>query len=251
MPLNGKYVKIERVLEAIHRDFRFNTDIDWVDIIEWVGDCLSLIGAPQTFVEKVTDGNTDLYHPCPIEIENYRGKLPYDIYEVIQCRKGGSNKEPMRRSTDTYHSAYFCNGSPDNSCQSDYTYKINNSFIFTSFKKGTVEMAYRAYPADERGYPLIPDNQKFIEACKWFIADKIAFRLVLQNRMDGAVYQKIEQEKLWYIGAADTAARIPTYDKAEGWKNMFIRLIPDVRAHGIGFRGIGDMEQRYNSTYDQ
>ena len=58
--LNGKYVSIERVISGVQRDFKFNTEFDWVDAVEWTGDYLSLLGTAGQYVEKVTDGNTDV-----------------------------------------------------------------------------------------------------------------------------------------------------------------------------------------------
>jgi hypothetical protein len=248
--LSGKYITIENLVERFQRDFpTFRDDLDWIDAIEWVADCLALVGAPRAMVEKVTDGNIDLYHPQAITIENYRGRLPFDIYEVKQVRRC-PDLASMRRSTDTFHMAYYCKSSCDLNCNSELTYKLNSDYIFTSFESGKVQIAYTAFPSDERGYPLIPDNQKYIEACKYYIATKVGFIKLAKGQITDTFFNRLEQNSLWYIGAADTSARMPNYDQMEGWKNMFTRLIPDLRSHGISFRNVANIENRFNSNTD-
>lgn len=250
MALNGKTVRIERIIDKVHRDFKFKTTVDWVDIIEWVAEALALCGAPRVLSNKVTDGQVDLYHPDPIKIENYRGRIPYDVHEIIQCRTGDQKHSPMRRSTDTFHMSYLCHSSPDLHCQTEITYKVNNDYIFTSFEEGYVEMSYLAFPTDERGLPLIPDNQRIIECCTYYVAEKIAHQLWLQDNLSEAKYRDIEQKALWYMASADSGARTPSPDDMENWKNMFIRLIPDIAAHGVNFSNIGNMERRFNANYN-
>lgn len=248
---NGKYVKIEHILEKVFRDYKFNTDIDWVDAIEWIGECIDLIGVPNAYIEKVTDGNTELFHPDPITIVDYKGKLPTDIHQLRQAREC-ENNTPMRRTTDTFFMSYYCEESSDNACDScTLTYKVSQDYIFTSFETGTVELSYLAFPTDDRGYPLIPDMTRYKKAVTLYIAEKLAFRLLLQERLNINIYREISTERDWYMGSAETAMKIPDYDTMEGWKNMFTRLIPDVQAHGSFYRYIGDQEQRFNNSYNR
>ena len=72
--LNGKYIKLDRIIENVYRDYGFD-NLDWIHCVEWIGECLDLIGAPRTYIEKSTDGNEKLGHPSPIIIEDNRGKL--------------------------------------------------------------------------------------------------------------------------------------------------------------------------------
>ena len=40
MALNGKYTKIERILEGVFRDYGWTHEVDWVDALEWTGECM-------------------------------------------------------------------------------------------------------------------------------------------------------------------------------------------------------------------
>lgn len=58
-------------------------------------------------------------------------------------------------------------------------YKINGNYIQTSFETGFIRMHYYALPVDKEGYPLIPDNENFIQALEWHVI----------RRLIGAGYQ--------------------------------------------------------------
>jgi len=247
--MNGKYITIDRVLENVYRDYGFN-NLDWIHCVEWIGECLDLIGAPRTYIEKSTDGNETLGHDSPIVITENRGTLPCDMHSLIQAfRKQNGSWIPMRVSTDTTHNSYKCNNSVDYNRDCELTYKLNNNHIFTSFDSGEVVMVYLANPTDDRGYPMIPDNIKFIKACQAYVGDKLMMQQGIKgNMVNPRIEMKIEQDMHWYIAAADSSARIPTMDDMESWKNNFVKLIPNINSHAGAFRSDGRMEERYNSS---
>lgn len=256
--MNGRFISIERVIEGVYRDYAFDTQLDWIDALEWIGECLDLIGAPATYIEKMSDGKSELNHPCPIVIKDYRGEIPCDVLHLKQAFLKGSstvgtnsndNLIPMRRSTDSLHIGKYKNNSPDlNRLDSNYTYKLNNNYIFTSFKEGEVVIVYDANPTDEKGFPLIPDNVKYIKACKSYVASKLAFRLAIQNKMNGDILNRIEQDYYFNVAQAMVAGRIPNIDEMESWKNNFLKLTPDINSHSSAFRGDGIMEKRFNNS---
>jgi len=247
--LTSKLIKIDRVLENVYRDYGFD-NLDWIHCVEWIGECLDLIGAPKTYIEKSTDGNEPLNHPNRIEIVEGRGVLPCDIHSLVQAFKcSGGGLQAMRVSTDTTLASYNCLDSVDAGRDSELTYKLNNNHIHTSFDDGHVVMVYLANPTDERGYPMIPDNIKFIKACQAYVGDKMLFKKEVQGHsVSSRVVTKIEQDVSWYISAADSAARMPTMDEMESWKNMFLKLIPEINNHAGAFRANGKQEKRFNAT---
>jgi hypothetical protein len=249
---NGKFIGIDRIIENVYRDYGFD-NLDWIHCVEWVGECLDLIGAPRTYIEKINDGNEKLGHSSPTVIAENRGKIPCDLYKVVsafRCLNG--NLYPMRVSTDTTHVGYHCTDSTDFTEDSDITYKLNNGFIFTSFDEGEVVFVYQANPVDDDGYPMVPDNIKFIKACQSYIAQKVLMKKQIQGKsINPNVIMAIDQDTAWYTAAADSSARMPTVDDMESWKNNFIRLIPDVNSHRKAFRGDGAMEKRFNNSTNE
>lgn len=84
---NGKFVPSSRVIDKFYRDSGFDWQMQFSDLVEWIGDALASLRVPVVLVNKVTDGNGDLNHPDFIEINDFRGELPCDLYSVTQAAK--------------------------------------------------------------------------------------------------------------------------------------------------------------------
>jgi hypothetical protein len=228
MSLTGKYVDVSFIIERVYRDYGFDLEIKYDEVIEWIWDVMSLIGAPQSFVDKVTDGSEGM--PEPITISNYRGTLPSDLHAVSFARDY-ETKMPMLCKSSTYvkdtEQLYVR--------ESQYTYTLNDSYIFTSFEEGEVELHYQAFPTNALGMPLIPDDIKFVMATQAYIAERIGFRLWMQEKLPQQKYSKLEQERMWYVGAAQSKAQIPSLDQMESIKNRYLRLKIHTDFHDASF----------------
>jgi hypothetical protein len=125
-------------------------------------------------------------------------------------------------------------------------YKLNNNYIFTNFRNGFVEMAYRAYPVDEFGMPMVPDNIKFIKAVEWYLISRIDYKRwrTSRNAADQRVWESSSREADWYVASARSAAHMPSVDKMEAIKRMLMRSIPKINEHNQGFKNLGAQEQR-------
>jgi hypothetical protein len=245
MALNGKSISVKHIIEGVYRDFKFNHDINFDDCVEWIGEGLLLIGELPQYVHKFTDGNQSLGHESAIEIVNGRGVLPCDLYQIIMVRNYHT-KEPLIRTFDKFHNSYRCESEPctEGPC-SQPTYKVNNNYIFTSYDKGKIEMSYMAIATDNEGFPLIPDNQQYIEAMKYHLAEKLGFQLYIQDKLSRDKLQAIEQKRDWYFGAAQMQSSIPDIDQMESIKNQMVRLIPKINQHKAAFKFSNNQEQRY------
>lgn len=235
MALTGKYISVSYIIENYYRNFKFLGQLDFYDAMEHIWSAMNLINVPQQYITKID---------C-IKIENYKGELPCDLHKIEQCRVYETNI-PMRYATDSFHSPMHCEGSPDIDINSDATYKLDNSHIKTSFKEGTVEIAYYAFPTDDEGYPMIPDNEKFVKAITSYLAERKGFQLFMEGKLDVQRYNKLEVEWLFYVGAAQNAARMPSIDQMESLKNQWLRLIPRIAEHSRSFRDLGSQETRYS-----
>jgi hypothetical protein len=269
MALNGKYIEIPRIIDGVYRDFGWTHEINWIDCIEWVGECLDLIAAPQQYVQRMTDGNEALNHPCPLIVKNYRASLPCDLLYITQV-KDKDTGVPLRHSGDSFHknipkmeenlgsSITTSNignfSSPFIASQSklkdtgatDLTYTTNDCYIFTNYEEGELVVSYTAFPTDEEGLPLVPDDQAFVQAVKHYIAEKIGQKMFIQGKMAQGIFQHLQKERDWYVGKANSRAHMPTIDQMETWKNEFVRLIPNINHHSNGFKNLGNQQQRIN-----
>jgi len=271
MALTGKFVEYKQIIDGVYRDYGFTEQLDWTDAIEWIGDALDLIGAPKQYVDMITDGNEEIGHPCPIAITNYRGLLPKGMVYIVAAREGNT-KVPMQYSTHTFHkglqkyeadvpelsytwfgtetfdSPFISTGNNlvKSPSESTLTYTLSDCYIFTNFEEGLVELAYKSFPVDSNGYPMIPDNIKYIKAIKAYIAERIAMKLYINDKMTKDKFMFISSEKDWYIGAATIAGLMPSIDEMESWKAQMVRLIPSINQHATEFRFAGNGEKMIN-----
>jgi len=243
---NGKYVSIEPILAKVYRDMGMTEDLDITDAIEWAGEAMEFIGATVFLNEKVKS----------VDVENYKAKLPVELHYIntvagvdmvvdkLNCPDENSIAyAAMRYTTDSFHH-WRCGFSEDSSCASDLTYSINDDYLFPNFSEGKVLISYMAMPVDDRGYPTIPDDVKFKEAVASHIKWRIGFIRWMSGKLPGAVYQKLEQDRDWYISAAQTRDKMPSMDMAESIKNNWLRLIPKINQHSDGHKSAGMAEQR-------
>lgn len=74
-----KLTSIKEVISKIVRDLGLGeSEIRYQDFIEWIGEGLKHIGAYPQFTEK----------EALVVIENYKGVLPCDFYQMIQLQEG-------------------------------------------------------------------------------------------------------------------------------------------------------------------
>lgn len=247
MITNGKYVSVNTIISKVYRDMGMHESINIADAVEWCGEALEFIGATLHLIEKVE----------AIDIKEFRGKLPCDLHFIQTCSAkevglatlgtcdiNSMSFTQMRYSTDAYHH-WKCGKSDDCKCTSVFTYKINDDFMFTNFEEGKVLISYYAIPTDKDGFPKIPDDVKFKEAVSAHLKWRLGFIKWIEGKLPQAVYQKLEQDRDWYIGAAQNRDKMPGLDMMEAIKNNWLRLIPKINQHNNGFKDLGNPEERY------
>lgn len=184
---------------------------------------LRIVGCPNIFEEKIER----------VKIENHRGKLPCDLYKILQVRNSGlerTMKDIYTYSSDNFHYAF------DKDAEKDNTYKVQGGVIFTSLKNGIIEIAYQAMKVDEDGYPLIPDDSSFINALELYIKKQVFTTLFDTGKLTAQVYNNVLQEYSWAVGQASTSLIKPTIDQMEALTNSLNTLIPRTTEHSTGFR---------------
>lgn len=231
---NGKVKSIQHVLEKVFRDTGLVQGVDLHDAIEWAGEAIELIGAPQSLADKVA---------C-ITITDGRGDLPCDLHLVMQTRYKGSNGySPMSYATNNFHR--YCGSSVHEQTPCSVNYTLSDDCIFTNFDQGVVEIAYKGLPVDENGWPTIPDDIKFIKAVEYYIREKIDYKLWRSGKLPQGVYEKTVQEQTWYLAAAQTRGAMPSVDEMINIKNNWLRLIPKINQAENFFQELGIQEQRH------
>lgn len=244
----NNYVSIDRVIETVYRHAGYDQELNVAEVIEWVGELIDLIGVRIQYIEKITNGTcaAPCPNPAPVIIENYMGELPCDLVRLNQARRK-DDKIHLTYSTDNFHQYNDVNGAQVNFAQpGQFPYKIQNGIIQTSFKEGELELSYLAFPTDENGFPMIPNETKVILAAAMYVIERIDYRLWRQNKISGDVYEKSHRDYCLRVAQATSYLNTPTVDQAESLKNMWLRLIPRIFSHRDGFRYLSQEERRYN-----
>lgn len=221
---NHKFVSIKTILYDIVK-YPFTEGIQTEDIALYLTNLLSLVGSPFIFNKKV-----DI-----ITIKNYKAPLPCDLIQIEGTRyKLNCNNckfIPLKWASNIYHSSMHCQNCPDLTCDSEYSYSLNNGYIYTSFEEGEVQMAYLSISTDDEGFPMIPDNTQFKQALKYYILWQYAEPSYYRGEVTDKVYNDIKQQYAWYVGAATNAFNMPSMDRMESMKNGLVRLFQGMDHH--------------------
>jgi len=253
--LNQGTINYRAVIEKMQRDTGF-TQFYEDECKEWLWEVMSLIGLNSLLVNTQTD----------IIIEDYRGLLPNNVETILavkdqvtgvaiikdlgvfskQLRTVDTNNitrvisdgvsytsvdgtiipELSHTMVDIIRPAAPNYGSP--------RYKIQGQYIYIDgINNGTITIAYTAFPIEDTA-PVIPNDAKILEMCSWYIATKIAMRLLIRGEIQSGIMDKIEQQYLFYVKSARLKALTPDYAMMESMK-MRMGLIPDTNRYSNGF----------------
>jgi hypothetical protein len=139
-------------------------------------------------------------------------------------------------------------GSNSTSTTGDYVYTINDNYIKLNIETGYLMLAYQAIPTDADGYPLIPDDQSFIDALYWYVTMKILYPKWATGQVRDAVYYDARRSWNYYCKQAYGNAMMPDSDQMESIKNTWLRLVPSINAHKSFYSTIGEQEVIWNSN---
>lgn len=262
--MNYRSVSAKSVIAKVYRDLKPNTD-NWVgDAVEWIGEALEYIGTYTGLIKKArefTVANHRTLIPCElvdiIQVE-YNGRaLPYgsDVtgYDLPNASRtttmSPSSGQPGVTTSATYETTtdFLSNFTPiaqrktsaSRYPTADY-YVLNPDYLQTSFEEGTVKIHYTAYPVCDDGYPKIPDNIYYKQALEWYI-----LRQMLMGGYVHPIFKWETADAKWgeYCLKAQNDGMFPSIDKMESFKNMWVRMVPNINAHSDFFIGNNTQEQ--------
>lgn len=215
------YVNIREVLSRVLRH-PLLTDVSLESAIQYTLDFISLVGMPQMYQTEEVE----------LEIKNYRAELPCNLIYIEQVRDNATNK-CLRKTTDTFK--------PKNDLESINnpdirSFKTQNRIIFTTFEKGKITIVYKSLPIDNDGYPLVINDLVFLKALELYIKNEVFNILFDLNKISLQVYQKTEQDYLWYLGKCQSMFTAPSLSEMESIKNMWCTLIPRMNEFETGFK---------------
>ena len=155
--------------------------------------------------------------------------------------KDSNQMQPLQYGASTFHRSMHCDNCVNENINYEDTYIVDNDYIKTSFQSGKICLSYMAFPTDEDCYPLVPDDISFKEALFWYVYKKILLSNP-QFKNNGIDYSFAEQQWKYYCTQARNTANYPDIDKYESYMNQWVRMIPNINRHDVGFEQLNTRE---------
>jgi len=153
----------------------------------------------------------------------------------------GNSMQPLQYGASTFHRSMHCTDCVNENVNYEDTYIVDNDYIKTSFASGKICLSYMAFPTDSECYPLVPDDISFKEAMFWYIYKKLLLSSP-KFKDNGINYQFADQQWKYYCTQARNAANYPDIDKYESFMNQWVRMIPNMNRHDVGFEQLNTRE---------
>jgi len=235
-------VSIDSVIGKVIRDTRVQDTSYLIDMHEWIPEVLSLLRYEAPLLQEYKD----------VEIFFHKGKLPCGLIYIDaiehcgrRLREGNSVKnirtskitDPSQPKPETWTSGVTKTPTPDGNgiwlptltkvMASPFNdkayYQLEMGYVLTSFESGKVRVHYKCAPHDERGLPLIPDNQALKECIYYYVRDKMGGTGYEEKYFKpGECYARFER----YLEVASAQIDFPSPDQMEHRVNTFARFIP-------------------------
>lgn len=153
---------------------------------------------------------------CP----DYWDSPPKDIFNawsyllVQRNNMMYSYKKPCLMSPGNVNTRKHCS----KNCEGLYAnaedrYTIQNGQIYTNFQEGEIMLTYTAFPVDEQGLPMIPNDPVIEKSIEFYIKYNIVLTLITNGDADIARLLPVyEAEKDKYMGQAITLTKTPSFE---------------------------------------
>lgn len=225
------YISIKEIMwELLKNPLLTNLTLD--DASNSAYSLIKLLKIPTTLITEVLKNN----------VVDYKTRVPNNTLEVLGVRlklKDGTFKV-LNYGANPYHTSR----TEMNDCYKEHTYIVQDCNITTSFEKGEVEIAVKRMATDDEGYPLIPDNESFIKAIKYSIMEEFMEPLWLMGKITDKAFQRIEQQRLWYVGQASSiTTKVVNYDHLDMAIKGVNRLLVNTRPKDTFWIGHGENEK--------
>lgn len=247
-----RYTSMRRVLDNL-LDHPLLSELTLEQAVRFAIRFISIHGYPKLYQDKVDR----------VEVRDFRGALPCDCVSIVQV-KDASTGICLRAMTDSFPTGMTEHSAPqmpprrpdvhgevrpdkwyipkDNRHLEEPSFKTQGRVIYTSFAEGMLEIAYKAIPVDEDGFPLLLDDETYLDALEAYIKMK-AFAVRFETgKMAASIYQNAQQEYAWASGRLSSHMTIPSVSEMESITRMWNTLIPRMTEFDDGFRHLGDRE---------
>ena len=248
---NIQFTNIRRVLDDL-LEHPLLRDLTLEQVVRYTLRFVALHGYPQLYQDKIDT----------VDIKDFRGLLPCDLISIIQVKDlktdvclrsmtdtftpGLRSKPDMRNQpkdllnnmkppVDTYIP-------PMQEYREESSFKTQGRIIFTSFPEGKVEIAYKSIPVDEDCFPLLIDNETYLNALEAYIKVKVFTVKFDTGKIQAGVLSNAQTEYAWASHLLQSEMTMPSVSEMESLTRMMNTLIKPVRQFDNGFKDLGNRE---------
>lgn len=266
---HGAYTHINSVIERLYRTYGFD-NIHQDEAKEWAWEYLSSLGRLEAFEDRLSE----------IEITDHLGELPIGIVEggikgirdkttqvmlipssdiFIEGNKASSSAISGVISAITYtgdavqlgdtvelttnYAGVSYNISNNSLATEEYTYRLQGDYILCGLTTATLEIAYKSFPIWDDYTPKIPDDSKVIRGLVVFLAWMLVQRDFIKGKVSKQVYDMIETEYCFVVGAARNRLIQPDLAQMESIRRMSQRLLSKPGQYEQGFKYLNSEER--------
>jgi hypothetical protein len=233
---NGNLVGLGTILWRVLKS-PLAADLSYEQAAEYTLEFIKLIGAPLAYSDEVKK----------LEVTEYKARIPNNTVIIRGVRwlgkEGCDDPIAMRYATDLYHTS-----KQEKDCDGEYTYISQNCNLTTSKRTGFVEISIKTIATDEKGYPMIPDNESFKMGLEYYILYRHIEPLWSMGKVQDKVFSHYGQQRDWYLGQASNEFKLQGIDQLESAMNSLNRLIIQDKAHETFYKDFGQKEyiKRYH-----
>ena len=254
-----QYTSIKRVLDNL-TDHPLMRDLTLEQVVRHTIRFIGKHGYPKLYQDKIDT----------VDIKDFRGELPCDLVSIIQV-KDLRTGFCLRSMTDNFtpgqepaclHRKHPHHRHPKEDgmevvgeyipamdpLYSEPAFKTQGRIIYTSFPEGCVEIAYKSIPVDEDGFPLLLDNENYLEALEAYIKKQVFTVKFETGKIAAGVLQNAQKEYAWAAGQLNSEMLAPSLSEMESLSRTINTLIPRVRHFDNGFRNLSDREYIRNHS---
>lgn len=248
-----QYTDVRRVLDDL-MDHPLMRDLTLEQVVRHTIRFIALHGYPKLYQDKMET----------IEIKDFKGLLPCDLISIIQVRdidtdiclrsmtdsftpglraKPKEQQKPkdllnnVKPPVDTYIP-------PMKRHLEELSFKTQGRIIFTSFPEGKVEVAYKSIPVDGEGFPLLIDNEVYLNALESYIKVKVLTVKYDIGEIQAGVLSNAQTEYAWAARQLEMEFTMPSVSEMESLSRYLNTLIKPVTMFDKGFKNLGDREYR-------
>lgn len=246
-----QYTSIRRVLDDL-LDHPMLRDVTLEQAVRHTLRFISLHGYPKLYTDKIDT----------VEIKDFRGLLPCDLISIIQvkdldtgiCLRAMSDTFTpglrQKPKEEVYHKDHINNMRPPVDTYippmkrylEEPSFKTQGRIIYTSFPEGKVEIAYKAIAVDEDGYPLLIDNETYLNALEAYIKMKVFTIKFDTGNITAGILSNAQTDYAWASHLLQQEFTLPSVSEMESLTRYLTSMIKPVTSFDNGFKNLGDRE---------